>query len=73
MSWSYITRRTQWLERCEESSSSCPVWGVYLGVGTGIQPHTHPPTLEFTLLLMFNDSIYETKYESLKHCECKEI
>lgn len=37
-----------------------------LGVGTGIQPHTYPPTLQFTLLLMFYDSIYETEYESFE-------
>jgi len=46
---------------------------MYLDVGTGIQPRTHPPTLEFTLLIMFYHSIYETVYESLKRCEGKEI
>lgn len=72
MSWRYVTR-THWLGKCEESSSCCPIWGMCLGVGTGIQPHRHPPTLEFTLLLMFYDSVYETEYESLKRSEGKEI
>lgn len=44
-----------------------------MGVGTGIRSHTYPPTLEFTLLLMFYDSTYETEYDSLKNSEGKEI
>lgn len=74
LSWSYITRRRHRLSWWyEESSSCCPIWGMYMGVGTGIQSHTYPPTLQFTLLLMFYDSTYETEYASLKNSEGKEI
>lgn len=73
MSWCYISRKTQYLGRCEESPSCHPVWSMYLDGEIGIQALTHPPTLEFTLLLKFYDSIYETEYESLKYCQGKEI
>lgn len=46
---------------------------AYLHVEKGIQHLAHPPTLEFTLLLRFYDSIYETEYESSKYCQGKEI
>lgn len=46
---------------------------AYLDVEKGIQLLAHPPTLEFTLVLRFYDSIYGTEYESLKHCQGKEI
>lgn len=73
LNWSYIARRTHWLERCEKSSFCFLAWDTYLSITTGIQLQKYLPTPEIKLLLMFYDTIYETEYDSLKYCDGKEI